>query len=469
MTLDLEKYAMTDGKTALSAAEFNARFYALVRRLHVLEDLSISWEAAISEVQNYGLARINDAVKPLIDSLKVDLVALIAQGRTDLASQSAAVDAKLVEVDTRMAAVESMITAASASVTAHAARLDNPHQVTAAQVGGSVTPTAGGVPLAASNAKINPGWLPTSLTGNNPIIDGNFDHWFEGSSQAASGYGSDTMWHNDHVGSSKTHSRQMFPLGGTDAFDSPATYYSRTIVASVAGASNLVVKYQKIEGVRTAAGRTVTLSFWARADAARNIAVEFIQFFGTGGSPSTIVTGIGSQLVALTMAWKKYTITVLIPSLAGKTIGNNGDDYLAPMFWFDAGSSFSSRTANLGQQSGTFDIAQVKLEYGTIATPFNAQDPQQELARIYRYFVPMFLFADGFYTPAGNGMNFTIGLPTAMRAIPTISYSNISLNKCTFSSIGGCADKSHFVMVWSSTSTDYCYGSLTLGPFDARL
>ena len=105
MTLDLEKYTWTDGQTDLSAAELNARFYAVVRRLHALELLSIDWSAAVSSVQNYGLARINDAVQPLIDGLKVDLVNLITQGKTDLASQSAAVAAKLAEVDAKMAAI----------------------------------------------------------------------------------------------------------------------------------------------------------------------------------------------------------------------------------------------------------------------------------------------------------------------------------------------------------------------------
>ena len=131
MTLDLEKYTWTDGQTPLSAAELNARFYAIVRRLHALEQLSIDWDAAISAVQNYGLARINEAIVPLIDSLKVDLTNLIAQGRTDLASQSAAVDAKLAEVDTAMAGVTATITAiggrmaaVEAAVAANDARMD---------------------------------------------------------------------------------------------------------------------------------------------------------------------------------------------------------------------------------------------------------------------------------------------------------------------------------------------------------
>jgi hypothetical protein len=37
-------------------------------------------------------------------------------------------------------------------------------------------------------------------------------------------------------------------------------------------------------------------------------------------------------------------------------------------FYFDAGSNYASRSANLGQQSGTFDIAQVKIEDGSVAT-----------------------------------------------------------------------------------------------------
>ncbi len=114
MTLDQEKYAFTDGKTPLSAAELNTRFFALVRRLHALELLSVDWASAIAQVQNHGLARINEAVVPLIEALKTDLTALIAQGREDLADQATAVDAKLAEVDTTMETV----TAAIADITA---------------------------------------------------------------------------------------------------------------------------------------------------------------------------------------------------------------------------------------------------------------------------------------------------------------------------------------------------------------
>lgn len=127
MTQDQEKYAFTDGKTPLSAAELNTRFFALVRRLHALELLSVDWASAIAQVQNHGLARINEAVVPLIEALKTDLADLIAQGREDLAdlishgaeeldNQSAAVDAKLAEVDAMMVEVRAAITAVQDAV-----------------------------------------------------------------------------------------------------------------------------------------------------------------------------------------------------------------------------------------------------------------------------------------------------------------------------------------------------------------
>ena len=111
MTLDLEKYTWTDGQTDLSAAELNPRFYAIIRRLHALEQLSIDWDEAISEVQNYGLERINNAVLPLIESLQTDLAALVAQGKADLTSQSASVDVKITEIETTIAAQVASVTA----------------------------------------------------------------------------------------------------------------------------------------------------------------------------------------------------------------------------------------------------------------------------------------------------------------------------------------------------------------------
>jgi len=219
----------------------------------------------------------------------------------------------------------------------------------------------------------------------NKIINGNFDIWQRETSQASSGYGSADRWNCLHSVSSKTASQEAFTLGQTDVPGNP-NYYLRHVVSSVTGAGNLVVLNQRIEDVQTLAGQTATLSFWAKADSNKSIATELVQNFGSGGSPSSQVDTFGVTTHSLTTSWQKFTATVSIPSISGKTIGSDGNDYLAIIFWFEAGINFNSRTNSLGQQSGTFDIAQVQLEEGTVATQFEHRPISVELSLCQRYF-----------------------------------------------------------------------------------
>lgn len=221
----------------------------------------------------------------------------------------------------------------------------------------------------------------------NYLINGNFDIWQRGitlSASVAGRYLAD-RWLTQAAGSTCAPAQQPFLVGQATVPNEP-TYYHRTVVASVAGAGNYVFQCQKIESVRSLAGKTATLSFWARADAPKNMAVEFQQAFGTGGGPSAGVGGIGVTTIPLTATFQKFTLTVNLPSLSGITLGTNGDDCLILNFWFDAGTNFNSRTNNLGQQSGTFDIAQVQLEEGSLATQFKHRPIGEELSLCKRYF-----------------------------------------------------------------------------------
>jgi hypothetical protein len=261
-----------------------------------------------------------------------------------------------------------------------------------------------------------------TTTARNAIINGNFDHWQRGTSFTGFEYGAD-RWYNVISGSSATQSRQAFALGQTDVPNEPE-YFCRTAVTSSAGAGNYAILQQRIEDVRTFAGQTVALSFWAKADAARNIAVEFAQTFGSGGSPSSQVDAIGVTTASLTTVWQKFTVTAEIPSIAGKTLGTNGNDHLGLFFWFDAGSDFNARTNSLGQQSGTFDIAQVQLEAGTVATPFERRPVGTELALCQRYFEKGFLDFGG-YVQTGIGPLERIIFANSKRIVPSVSLSNL--------------------------------------------
>lgn len=109
MTLDLEKYAMREGVTPLSAGELNQRFYAVVRRLHELELLRMDWVDAVTQVQNHGLERINDAVAPLLEGLRADMEAVIALGQAAQAEQAATVDALLAAMEVKIAEADILL------------------------------------------------------------------------------------------------------------------------------------------------------------------------------------------------------------------------------------------------------------------------------------------------------------------------------------------------------------------------
>lgn len=265
----------------------------------------------------------------------------------------------------------------------------------------------------------------------NKFINGNFDFWQRATSRAAAAQNIYTAdrWKVIGIGTTVAPSQQLFALGQTAVPFEP-TYYHRIVVASVAGANNLAVTQQSIEGVRTLAGRTCTLSFYAKADAAKNMAIELTQIFGTGGSPSASNQSIGSQLVALTTNWAKYAITIAVPTIAGKTLGTNGDDTLQLNFWFDAGNggNLTTRSANLGQQSGTFDIAQVQIEDGSTATPFEIRPPQLELALCQRYYEKSYDVgtAPGTVTQAGNSVAVLSPLASAVWRPGTMVYFKVT-------------------------------------------
>jgi hypothetical protein len=251
----------------------------------------------------------------------------------------------------------------------------------------------------------------------NRIINGNFDLWQRGTSFTGSDYTAD-RWASGRVGSTHTVTQQAFTLGQTDVPNNP-NYYIRTVVSSVAGASNYNHLYQLIEDVRTLSGQQLTVSFWAKADATKNISVELQQAFGTGGSPSATVIAIGVTKVSVGTTWQKVTVTANVPSISGKTLGTDGNNYLGLFIWFDAGSDFNARTDSLGHQSGTFDIAQAQIELGPVATPFEQRPIGAEIGLCKRYAQWMPLNQQFYAAAASHSLETTVTWPE-MRAIPTV-------------------------------------------------
>jgi hypothetical protein len=268
----------------------------------------------------------------------------------------------------------------------------------------------------------------------NAIINGNFDIWQRGTSFTENQYGAD-RWRSGRSGSTQTVTRQSFTLGQTDVPGDP-TYFLRTAVTSVAGAGNNVMLRQYIEDVRTFAGQQITVSFWAKADANKNIAVEFMQNFGTGGSPSSTVQEISPVKKALTTSWQKITHTVTVPSISGKTLGSNDNGYLRLNIWFDAGSNFNANTDTLGQQSGTFDIAQVQVEPGPVATPFERRPIGTELALCQRYYETRpsgfaLVLSPGARSTYNAGSFVSYQFKQTKRSVPSVTATSANINTLT--------------------------------------
>lgn len=210
----------------------------------------------------------------------------------------------------------------------------------------------------------------------NYLINGNFDLWQRGTNFTVSGVYTADRWKQNHNTAGATYSRQAFTPGQTDVPGEPQ-YFMRVDVTGSAVSTSSVLRH-RIEGVRTLAGQTATLSFWAKCDTAKTFNITIAQVFGTGGSPSSPVTVVSSNL-SIGTGWNRYTMTVNVNALTGKTIGTNGDDYLE--IHLLEPESFSTFQ---------LDLAQFQLEKGSVVTEFEKRPLGLELALAQRYFEKSF-------------------------------------------------------------------------------
>ena len=305
---------------------------------------------------------------------------------------------------------------------------------------GAVSGTTGTFSGNVQMASLNGGQLAGL---RNKIINGNMGIFQRGTTAVTTTnvYGPADRWENDGIGDTFSTSQGAFVSGDTLYDTGGAQFYTQIAVTSVAGANNYYKLQQPIEDVRILAGQTVTVSFWAKAASGTpSIALELYQFFGTGGSPSAAVPGIG-QAQALTTTWTKYSKTFAIPSLAGITLGTTANtSYTVLGFWIDAGTSFSGvggRAAGIGTQvSKTVSIAQVQLEVGPVATPFEQRPIGMELALCQRYFetiryqtssVISVCQATSTTAASGFGTNFAV----TKISTPALTYGTGSANALT--------------------------------------
>jgi hypothetical protein len=294
--------------------------------------------------------------------------------------------------------------------------------------------------------------------GKNKVLNGDFNIWQRGTSFATTGgpvpYTADRfVVQNSGSGGSITISRQAFTVGQTDVPNNP-TYFLRTAYTTQPTSGGTSDVIQRIEDVSTFASQTVAVSFYAKASSTFTISAILGQGFGSGGS-GDVYTGVTLSSSSVGTSWVRYTGTVTLPSISGKTVG--------------AGNNLALYVrVNTVTTGASWDLSNVQVEAGSVATAFQTATGtlQGELAACQRYFflegfgksVAQRIIGAGGYIAAGDA-NCVLNFPVTMRTTPSLVIAT-GTNYYAFLSAGNALDYiSSLTIINSSPTTALLYNS----------
>jgi len=287
--------------------------------------------------------------------------------------------------------------------------------------------------------------------GDSAIINGNFNIWQRNTTSAISDvtvtYVADRFYdYADKNGGTLptiTRSRQALTAGTLNN-----SFYCSRLTTNGAGTSLGTASYhvysQKIEyGTRmlAGAGRSITISFWAKSTvASKRIGVAVFQSYGTGGSPSATEVINGTNFT-LTSTLTKYTATIALNTLSGKTFGTNNNDNLEVLFYYAWGSTLQSRVGASSAEtyvgSGDTDIAQVKVNSGTTALPFLPTSYETELRTCQAFYEKSYAIGTFAGSAGGNGGQWIIAITTnALQGIKFQTQKRVSPTMTLYSDTG---------------------------------
>lgn len=242
----------------------------------------------------------------------------------------------------------------------------------------------------------------------NYLIDGNFDFWRTGTSfnftSNQAGYTAD-MWICG-AGSGGTVTAVMSPIAvGTEpaGMTTPVTnvlQFQQSVSATTGNGIS-----QRVEGVRTLEGRTATLSMWLWVTSGTITipSVSLVQQFGTGGSSAVTTTVTTNWTVTTTPT--RFSISIALPSISGKTMGTAGTDWLTVQLNLPSSVTFSLNTTQW-----QLEESPVNAPASGLPTPYEFRGYEEEVARVNRFVQVMAntgtyslqMFGSGVFTSATN-------------------------------------------------------------------
>jgi len=293
---------------------------------------------------------------------------------------------------------------------------------------GFVEVGADGTTLVANSASATGmAWAgPIYTAGKNVIINGNFDYWQRGTTFTNSGAG---LYTADRFTSTINATGTNLTVTQDSSVPNAQSFYSTKFTQTTSASS--VFEYASrhwVEGGNFAilAGKTVTLSFWYKSNRTgiHNARIYSGYLSGNGGDFR------GSFNINVANTWQYITLSTSIPfgsitSISGSLTGAGG--------FVDIGFKTAPVIAEtISLSAGDyFQISQVQLEAGSVATPFSRAGGilQGELAACQRYYyrqggLNYYLFANGATNSTTTKAIFRMQFPVPMRIIPVaIDYS----------------------------------------------
>ena len=305
--------------------------------------------------------------------------------------------------------------------------------------GGAMTGdiTLKGDPIAPLNPVTKQMFDARPMIGDTRIINGDMriDQRNNGASSALSGMSIDRWYFGASQVSKLTWGRNLNAISGPVGFPYYFGVQSSSAYASIA--SDTFQFIQQLEGDAisdfawgTTNAQPVTLSFWAYSSMTGTFGAGVRNYTSSRSYPFT-------YSIPTANTWTKIAITIPGDTIGAWVMNGNagalvvcfdlgsGSTYRGPAnVWASATYLGATGTISLvGTNAATFYVTGVKLEVGSVATPFNRQSVAKSLADCQRYYFQILnLFSYMPYVLAGTQWYNTFIIPT-MRISPTLGLS----------------------------------------------
>ncbi|EKF58587.1 hypothetical protein QWE_18343 [Agrobacterium albertimagni AOL15] len=412
--------ALEDTEIAQAQAD-TARVAAQTAR-----DYAYQWSSAASGVD------VNDGVNPVNKSAyhwaQVALAAAagsIADGSVTTAklADNSVTSAKIVNgtiatadladgaVATAKIADESVTTAKLASSIA-VVRFDAVQSRTLTERGQALANIGGGVLAGFRNKLIN-GAAQIIQRGGRTIAAG------------ASAYVFDRFLVTNNTNQTVTVSQVAFALGSGFAREARNAMRFSFTTAPTTGTLRIEQRIEFVDSIR--ATDHTFIAWMSGPSGSEALAAEFIQNFGTGGSPSTqVVTPMtfagSSPTTIFSASTNRRAWGVTVPSLSGKFLGINGNDFAA------------AAIVMTPRQAGNYDLTWLSFVEGNATSeedPFAPRDRGHEIALCQRFFEKSYSLTVPPGTATTNGQEAAVspaGGIGAMRFSPRFKVQKRSAN-----------------------------------------